>query len=138
MDQGLPIETVILVAGFAVLVALAVWNRLQLDAEMEAMPGETRDRLGWSNPGGHSRKKHRRRITNRLMMRGLPDWVPLSAQGRRHLMWLRISGLGAALYLAVMPALMANAWGAVLFVGVPAVAILGVYGLMVGPWGDEQ
>jgi len=138
MDQGLPIETVLLVAGFAVLVVSAVWHRIQLNAEIEAMPGETLDRLGWSNPGGQSRKKHRRRITNRLMMRGLPDWVPLSAQGWRHLRWLRIFGLGSALYLAVMPALMANAWGAVLFVGVPAVAILAVYGWMVGPWGDEK
>ena len=138
MDQGLSLDTLILFGGFAVLVASAIWHRIRLDAEIEALSGETLDRLGWSNSGGLSRKQHRRRITNRLMMRGLPDWVPLSAQGWRHLMWLRISGLGAALYLAVMPALMANAWGAVLFVGAPAVVILGVYGWMVGPWEGEQ
>ena len=138
MEQGLSIETVALLVGFATLVVSAVWHRVQLDAEIEALPGEARDRLGWSNPAGISRKQHRRRIANRLMLRGLPAWVPLSAKGWRHLKWLRISGLGAALYIAVIPALMANAWGALLFIGTPMVVILAVYGWLVGPWEGER
>ncbi len=86
MDQGLTVETMVLLAGFAVLVATAAWHRTRLDIEIEAMPEELRERLGWEHRGDGSFKRHRRRIANRLILRGLPSWAPLSGQGRRNLM----------------------------------------------------
>ena len=134
MDRGLSIETMVLLAGFAVQIALAAWHRVRLDIEVEAIPEKLRERLGWEHHGDGSFKRHRRRIANRLMLRGLPSWVPLSRQGRRHLMWLRILGLGSALYIIVVPALVAGAWVLLLFLGAPVVVILGLYGWLVGPW----
>ncbi len=134
MEQGISIETMVLLAGFAALVASAVWHRVRLDIEIEAMPEEQRERLGWVHRGGGSFKWHRRRIANRLMLRGLPSWVPLSGQGRRHLMWLRVLGLGSALFVVVVPSLVAGTWVLLLFLGAPLVVILGLYGWLVGPW----
>ncbi len=47
MDQGLSIETMILLVGFAVQVATAAWHRVRLDIEIEALPRAARERLGW-------------------------------------------------------------------------------------------
>ena len=137
MGQGISIETMILLAGFAAMVAPAAWHRTRLDAEIEALTEELRDRLGWRHSGGGTVKQHRRRIANRLMLRGLPSWVPLSGKGRRHLMWLRVLGLGSGLYIVVVPAIVAGAWVLLLFLGVPLVVILGLYGWLVGPWEGE-
>jgi len=134
MDLGVSVETMILLAGFAALMASAVWHRVQFDSEILELPQEARDRLGWSHPGGNTYKRHRRHIANRLMLRGLPSWVPLSEKGRRHLMWLRLLGLGSAVYIIVVPTLLAGAWVLMLFLGVPVVVILAVYSWMVGPW----
>ena len=134
MDQGLTIETMILLAGFAVQVATAAWHRVRLDIEIEALPKVQRERFGWEHHGDGSFKRHRRRIANRLMMRGLPSWVPLSGQGRRHLWWLRVLGLGSAFYVVVVPALMVGAWVLLPLLGAPMMVILGLYGWMVGPW----
>jgi hypothetical protein len=134
VDQGLSIETMVLLAGFAVQVAAAAWHRLRLDIEIEAMAGGARERLGWEHHGDGSFKRHRRHIANRLMLRGLPSWVPLSGQGRRHLMWLRVLGLGSAFYIVVVPALVAGAWILLLLLGAPMVVILVLYGWLVGPW----
>ncbi len=60
MDQGLTIETMVLLAGFAVLVATAAWHRTRLDAEIETLPQALRDRLGWELPGDASLRRHRR------------------------------------------------------------------------------
>ena len=138
MDQGISIEAMVLLAGFAAIMASAVWHRARLDSEILKLPQETRDRLGWTSPAGSSYKRHRRHIANRLMLRGLPAWVPLSQQGRRHLMWLRLLGLGSALYITVVPTLVAGAWVLLLFLGVPVVVILGIYSWLVGPWGSER
>ena len=138
MDQGLSIETMILLAGFAVLVATAAWHRVRLDIEIEALPEELRERLGWKHRGDGSPKRHRRHIANRLMLRGLPSWVPLSGQGRRHLMWLRVLGLGSALYIVVVPTLVAGAWVLLLFLGAPVVVILGLYSWLAGPWEEGR
>jgi len=138
MDQGLTVETMILLAGFAVLVATAAWHRVRLDIEIEAMPEELRERLGWEPHGDGSFKRHRRRIANRLMLRGLPSWVPLSGQGRRHLNWLRVLGLGSALYIVVVPTLVAGAWVLLLFLGAPVVVILGLYSWLAGPWEEGR
>ena len=138
MDQGVTIETMVLLAGFAVQVATAAWYRFRLDLEIEAMAPEARERLGWEHHGIGTFKRHRRRIANRLMLRGLPSWVPLSEQGRRHLMWLRVLGLGSAFYIVVVPALVAGAWALMPLLGAPMVVILGLYGWMVGPWQDAR
>lgn len=138
MDQGLSIETIALLVGFTILVASAAWHRTRLDAEIEELPEEMRDQLGWRNRAGSSFKRHRRHIANRLMLRGLPSWLPLSKQGWRHLLWLRVMGLGSAIYIVVVPALVAGAWVLLLLLGVPIVVILAVYGWLVGPWGAER
>ena len=62
MDQGLSIETMALLAGFAVLVASAAWHRTRLDAEIAALPHALRDRLGWELPGDASLRRPRHRI----------------------------------------------------------------------------
>ena len=46
MDQGLSIETMVLLAGFAVLVASAAWHRTRLDAEIEALTQWIMENLG--------------------------------------------------------------------------------------------
>ena len=138
MEQGISIETMILLAGFTALVGSAAWHRVHLDSEILELPQEIRDRLGWSHPGGNTYKRHRRHIANRLMLRGLPSWLPLSERGRRHLMWLRLLGLGSAVYIAVVPMLVAGAWVLFLFLGVPIVVILSFYSWLVGPWGGGQ
>ncbi len=138
MDQGASIETMVLLAGFAVQVATAAWYRFRLDIEIEAMPRAPRERLGWEHHGDGTFKRHRRRIANRLMLRGLPSWVPLSGQGRRHLRWLRVLGLSSAFYIVVVPALVAGAWDLLLLLGAPMVVILGLYGWLVGPWEGER
>jgi hypothetical protein len=138
MGQGLSIETMVLLAGFAVQVATAAWHRVRLDIEIEAMPGEARERLGWEHHGDGSFKRHRRHIANRLMLRGLPSWVPLSGQGRRHLMWLRVLGLGSAVFIVVVPTLVAGVWVLLLFLGAPVVVILGLYSWLVGSWEGER
>ena len=134
MDQELSIETMFLLAGFAVQIVSAAWHRVRLDIEIEAISEELRERLGWEHHGDGSFKRHRRRIANRLMLRGLPSWVPLSRQGRRHLMWLRVLGLGSAFSIVTVPTLRAGAWGLLLFLGSPVVVVLGLYSLRVGPW----
>ena len=134
MDQGISIETMILLAGFAAIIASAAWHRVHLDSEILILPEEIRDRLGWSHPGGNTYKRHRRHIANRLMLRGLPSWVPLSVQGRRHLMWLRLLGLSSAFYLVVVPPLVGGASILLLLLGLPVVIILAAYSWYVGPW----
>ena len=138
MDQGLSIETMVLLAGFAVLVATAAWHRTRLDIEIEAMPQALRDRLGWGRAGDATVRQHRRRIADRLVLRGLPSWVPLSGQGCRHLMWLRVLGLGSALFVVVVPTLVAGVWVLLLFLGAPVVVILGLYSWLVGSWEGER
>lgn len=135
MDQGISIETMVLLAGFAAIIVSAAWHRTRLDTEILKLPQEVRDRLGWTPPADGSLTRHRRHIANRLMLRGLPAWVPLSDRGWRHLMWLRVMGLGAAVYIAVVPTLVAGVWVLLLFVGVPVLVILGIYCWLVGPWG---
>ena len=134
MEQDISIDTLILLAGFAAIIGSAVWHRIRLDSEILVLPEEFRERLGWSHPGGGTYKRHRRHIANRLMLRGLPSWVPLSVQGRRHLMWLRLLGLVSAAYLVVVPVLVGGASVLLLFLGLPVVVILVVYSWFVGPW----
>ena len=134
MDQGLTLETMVLLAGFAVLVASAAWHRTRLDAEIETLPSALRDRLGWEFSGATSLRRHRRRLADRLVLRGLPRWVALSRRGRRHLGWLRILGLGSALYIIVVPALVAGVWALLALLGAPLLLFLGLRCWLVGPW----
>ena len=57
MDQGLSIETMVLLAGFAVLVASAAWHRTRLDAEIEAATHAPRDPPGRERPGAYASHK---------------------------------------------------------------------------------
>ena len=137
MDQGLSTGNLILLVGFAIMVASAAWHRFRLDIEIEALAEDVLERLGWEHRDDGSFKRHRRRIANRLVLRGLPSWVPLSERGWRHLMWLRVLGLGSAVYIVVAPALVAGAWPLLFLLGAPMVVVLGLYGAFVGPWQGE-
>ena len=68
------------------------------------------------------------------MLRGLPPWVPLSGRGRRHLGWLRVLGLGSALFIIVVPPMVAGVWVLLAILGLPVVLILALRGWLVGPW----
>ena len=134
MDQGISIETMVLLIGFAVLVASAAWHRTRLDAEIEALPRALRDRLGWEPPGDASLKRRRRRIADRLVLRGLPPWVPLPGPGRRHLMWLRLLGAGFGPFHHRGAPLVAGVWGLLAILGPPVMLILALRCWLVGPW----
>lgn len=131
-------NTAELVAGFAALVAVAGWNRVRLDREIEALGSQTLTALGWKRPSRVSPLTHRRRLADRLVLRGLPADLPLSAAGWRHLRWLRMSALGTCFYLAAVPAVFYGVWILSLLLGVPVVAILGIRAWMVGPWGPAK
>lgn len=124
-----------LVAGFAALVGGAGWSRVRLDREVETLGPETLTSLGWRRPSGAFALTHSRRVADRLILRGLPTDLPLSAAGWRHLRRLRIFALCACFYLAVVPAALYGVWILTLLLGVPVAAILLARAWMVGPWG---
>ena len=134
MEQGISLETMILLAGFAVLVSVVAWHRSQLDGEIEAFPDAILDRMGWKDAGDYTAKQHRRRLANRLILRGLPGWTPLSAQGWRHLLWLRVFALVSVVYIVVVPPLVAGEWVLLPILGVPTALTIVVGGWVVGPW----
>ena len=134
MAQGVSAQTMILLAGFAVLVAVVAWHRTRLDGEIEALPDAVRDRLGWKDAGSYTAKQHRRRLANRLILHGLPDWVPLSEQGRRYLRGLRASVLGSVAYIVVVPPAVAGEWVLLPILGVPVMLLLAVSRWLIGPW----
>ena len=134
MEPGLDPQTFLLVAGFLLLVGMSAWHRHRLELEMREMPDEVRERLDLEPPDLRSVRRYRRRTARRLVMRGLPDWVPLSAEGRRHLRLHRLFALGAALWIIFAPAAAWDAWMLVPIVGVPALAILALHAWLDGPW----
>ena len=133
MDRALDLHSYLLIAGFLLLVGMSAWHRLRLEREVRALPEEVRERLGWARPGQNSRSE-RRRIARRLVMRGLPDWVPLSEAARRDLRWHRAFGLGAGLFLIIAPAAAWGVWILVPVLGLPAIAILAIHAWLDGPW----
>lgn len=135
MEGGLDLQTFLLIAGFVLLVGLSAWHRHRLVIEMRDVPDRVRERLDWEAPDLRGVRRHHRRIARRLVMRGLPDWVPLSTEGRRHLRWHRLFGLGAALWLVIAPAAAWDVWMLLPLLGGPAIVILAVHAWWDGPWG---
>jgi hypothetical protein len=136
MGQESDLHTALYAGGFLLLVGMAVWHRLRLERAVAALPGDVRARLGWDRAGGVSARRHRRRIARRLMLRGLPGWVPLSPEARRDLFWHRAFGLGAVVYLVGVLPLVWGAWALVPILGLPAAAILAMQAWWDGPWGS--
>lgn len=134
MGQG-DLQTFLLILGFLVLIGASAWHRHRLVVAMREVPDDARARLDWEGPADLSAvRRHRRRLSRRLVMRGLPDWVPLSAEGRRHLFWHRFFGLAATIWLILAPAAAWDAWFLVPLIGIPALVILGLHAWLDGPW----
>lgn len=136
MAPAIDLRSVLMVVGFVLLVGMSVWHRARVQRAVAALPDDVRLRLGWIWTGEISDRQHRRLMARRLLVRGLPDWVPISGAARRDLFWHRAFGLAAAVYLfGVMPAV----WGALALVPmllVPIVAVIAVQSWFDGPWGD--
>lgn len=138
MEPGPDLQTLLLIVGFVLLVGMSAWHRHHLVVAMRDVPDDVRARLDWEPPEDLRQvRRDRRRLSRRLVMRGLPDWVPLSAAGRRHLYWHRAFALGAALWLVVAPAAAWGAWFLVPLLGAPALVILGLHAWLDGPWDGE-
>ena len=131
--QGLSTGTEIaILVVFFLFVGGVGYFRFKLDAALAAMPPGVRDHLGIEGQGG-SPKRRRRALADRLTIYGLPDWVPLSREGRQALRSLRLLMLGFLAALALGPALaFLNVWG---LITLPLVlAVVGVRAIEVGPW----
>jgi hypothetical protein len=134
MGQG-DLQTFLLIAGFLLLIGAYAWHRHRLVMAMREVPDDVRVRLDWEAPEDlRAVRRHRRRLSRRLVMRGLPEWVPLTREGRRHLFWHRFFGLAAAVWLILAPAAAWGAWFLVPLIGVPALVILGLHAWLDGPW----
>ena len=135
MEHGLDARTILLIAVFLFLVGMSAWHRHRLVMAMREVPDAVRERLDWEAPEDlRAVRRHRRRISRRLVLRGLPDWVPLSAEGREHLRWHRLSALAAVVWLIVGPAAVWGAWMLIVLLGGPAVAIVAFHAWLDGPW----
>jgi len=134
---GTDLSTALYAGGFLLLIGLSVWYRLRLQGEIARLPGGVRGQLGWDWSGEISSRRHRRRIARRLIVRGLPDWVPLSEEARRDLFWHRLFGAGAIAYLVVVPGAVWGAWVLLPMLGLPIAAILAVQSWWDGPWGTR-
>lgn len=135
MGQESDLHTALYAGGFLLLVGMAIWHRLRLERAVAALPEDVRLRLGWVWTGETSARRHRRRIARRLILRGLPEWVPLPAEARRDLFWHRVFGLGAVVYLVGVLPLVWGAWILLPALGLPGAAILAVQAWWDGPWG---
>ena len=132
------LHTLLMVAGFVLLVGMSVWHRLRLQRAVAALPEEVRVRLGWIWSGETSDRRHRRLVARRLLVRGLPGWVPLSEEARRDLFWHRAFGLAAGVYLfGIMPAVW-GAWTLVPMLLLPILAVVAVQSWFDGPWGGGE
>jgi len=135
MTEGLDFHTVFVVIGYVMLIGMAALHRYRLNRALSALPDETRERLGLILPAGRSSRRHRRLVARRLLLRGLPDWLPLGAEGRRDLFWYRAFGFASAAWLiGALPA----AWGVWILIpilGLPVLVGFAIYALIDGPWG---
>lgn len=136
MAPAIDLRSVLMVLGFVLLVGMSVWHRVRVQRAVAALPDDVRLGLGWIWTGEISDRQHRRLVARRLLVRGLPDWVPLSGATRRDLFWHRAFGLAAAVYLfGVMPAVW-GAWVLVPMLLVPIAAVIAIQSWFDGPWGD--
>ena len=138
MEGGLDFRTVAMAAVFVLLVAGSVRCRRRVLLAVTALPGDVRERLGWYLGDDVAPRRHVRLVTRRLLMRGLPGWVPLPEAARRDLDWHRGLGFGAVAWvILVLPV----AWGAAWLVAplcLGTAAILAVQGWFDGPWGGPD
>lgn len=126
-------EIGILVAFF-IFVGFVGHFRLKLDHALTVLPAHLRDYLGLEGKGGSPRRR-RRLLADRLTIYGLPDWVPLSEDGRAALRMLRLLMLGFLMALVLGPALSTRSlWG---MLALPVVlAVVGVRAFRAGRWPD--
>ena len=138
MEPGLDLQTVLMVLGFLLLIGMSAWHRHRLRREVVALPDDVRERLGWIWTGETTARRHHRLMSRRLLLRGLPEWVPLSEAARRDLFWHRAFGIAAGVYLVtVMPAVW-GAWMLVPMLAVPVAAVLAIQAWFDGPWGNGE
>lgn len=135
MRESLDVHTVVLALGFVMLIGMAALHRHRLNRAMAALPEEARERLGLIRPEDVSARRHRRVVARRLLMRGLPGWLPLGEEARRDLFWYRAFGFGAGAWLIGALPVAWGVWILVPVLGLPLAGTLAVYALIDGPWG---
>jgi hypothetical protein len=129
------LPTVAMAAVFLLLVLLSARHRRRVLEAVARLPEAARERLGWHIGEDVAPRRHVRRVARRLLLRGLPGWLPLDPQARRSLAWHRVSGFAAVGWLVIV---LPWAWGAAWLVAPLALgtaAILAVQGWVDGPWG---
>ena len=138
MAGGIDVRTVALALGFLLLIGMAALHRHRLNRALTALPAETRERVGLIQPEGVTAHRHRRAVARRLLLRGLPDWLPLGAEARRDLFWDRVLGLAAGLYLVGLLPIVWGVWSLIPVLGLPIAAALALYARIDGPWGGPE
>lgn len=138
MNESLDLHTVVLALGFLMLVGMSAWHRARLERAVAALPEEARERLGWIKPETISARRHRRMVARRLLLRGLPGWLPLGAEARRDLFWHRAFGFGAGAWLVGALPVAWGVWILIPVLGLPLAATLAIYALIDGPWGGPE
>ena len=119
-------------AVFFVFVGLVGWFRVALDAEFKKLPPGLQDWLGL-NATGRRARRGRQNIADRLLIYGVPDYVPLSQEGRTVLSRLRMLMLAFLMILALAPAIFSGSvWG--LYTLPLVLAVLGARAFIVGRW----
>lgn len=138
MAEGLDFHTVFVVIGYVMLIGMAALHRHRLNRAMAALPEETRERVGLIQPERISGRRHRRMIARRLMLRGLPDWLPLGEEGRRDLFWYRAFGFASAAWLIGALPIAWGVWILIPILALPLAAGFAIYALIDGPWGGPE
>jgi len=135
MAGGLDLPTVAMAAVFLLLILLSGHHRRRVLEAVMRLPEAERERLGWHLGDEDPPRRHVRLVTRRLLLRGLPDWLPLAPGPRRDLALYRLYAFAAILWLVVvLPLAWGSAWLMTPMVA-GTVAVLALQGWFDGPWG---
>jgi hypothetical protein len=135
MADGIDLVTLAMAAVFGLLILQSGRHRRRMLEAVTRLPEAERERLGWHLGDDVAPRRHVRLVTRRLLLRGLPDWLPLAPEPRRDLALHRLYGFAAILWLVVvLPVAWGSAWLVTPMV-VGTVAVLALQGWFDGPWG---
>jgi hypothetical protein len=138
MTGGIDLATVAMAAVFVLLILLSVRRRRRVLEAVARLPEAERERLGWHLGDDVAPRRHVRLVTRRLLLRGLPERLPLAPEARRDLAWHRVSGFAAIGWLTiVLPLAWGSAWLVTPMVAGTA-AVLALQGWLDGPWGGGR
>ncbi len=135
MEDGLDLPTVAMAAVFVLLILVSGRHRRRVLEAVARLPEADRGRLGWHIGADEAPRRHVRLVTRRLLLRGLPGWLPLGPEARLNLAWHRITGFAAIGWLVIV---LPWAWSAPWLVAplsAGTAVILALQGWFDGPWG---